>query len=104
MATRKYLTAIGCLALPTLSIPLSKFANLSAVARFGPRKWVTPIITQTNAIANKSCSAIGKYQNALSGFCVAVEICKKYIDTYWIIYKNSTASPISNRLKFKFKK
>ena len=52
--------AIGCLAFPFISIPLSKLANLSAVFRFGPRKLDPRIIAEISPLAKMSCRAIGR--------------------------------------------
>ena len=60
IAAKKYLIAIGWRALPTLSIPLSKFWSFSAVFLLGPKRWVTPRTNTTKPSAKMNWTPIGK--------------------------------------------
>ena len=60
IATRKYFTEKGILALPTDSIPHSKFLSLFFECLFGPKKLDPIIIYTTNPIAKPACISIGK--------------------------------------------
>ena len=59
MATRKYFTEKGIRALPTDSIPHSKFLSLVSDFLFGPNFPETIIVPTTNPTANKHCIKIG---------------------------------------------
>jgi hypothetical protein len=60
MATKKYLIAMGFLAFPFDSMPLSKLISLSAVFLLGPRTLVAKMITPSKTIAKISWIPIGK--------------------------------------------
>ena len=60
IATRKYLTEKGILALPTDSIPHSKFLSLFFECLFGPKKFEPIMVITTNPTAKPACMRIGK--------------------------------------------
>ncbi len=59
IATKKYLTENGILALPTDSIPHSKFLSFASDDLLGPNFPETNIVPTTNPTAKTNCIKIG---------------------------------------------
>ena len=59
MATRKYFTEKGIRALPTDSIPHSKFLSFTSELLFGPNFPDIMIVPTTKPIAKMACIKIG---------------------------------------------
>ena len=60
IATRKYFIENGIRALPTDSIPHSKFLSLITDLRRGPKNPEIIMVVTTNPTANRNCIKIGK--------------------------------------------
>ncbi len=78
MATKKYFTENGILALPTDSIPHSKFLSLFLECLLGPRSPDIIMVPTTKPIAKPACISIGSKSNCVD--CITLDFNSKLID------------------------
>lgn len=98
MATRKYFTENGIRALPTDSIPHSKFLSLFLECLFGPRKLDPIMVKTTNNIAKPACIRMGRKSLWVDCITLKNELVLKWLQIY--IAKFNSQKPLDKRLLF----